>query len=73
MSWPIFYDMPAERKRRAEEAQQSAASNGRSAESNGGPTVSFCCFRFCVLSLFGGDDFFPKYWASCANEDCESL
>ena len=40
----IFYYVPAERKRRAEEAHQSANVNGRSAEINGGPTVSFVCF-----------------------------
>ncbi|XP_034687063.1 U2 small nuclear ribonucleoprotein B'' 2-like [Vitis riparia] len=52
----------AEKKRRAEEAQQSANANGRNAETNGGPTVSFCRIIFYVLSLFGGDEFFFPEW-----------
>jgi hypothetical protein len=45
---------PAERKRRAEEAHQSATANGASAE-NGGSTVTliFFAFSFCyICSVF---------------------
>lgn len=61
MSWDWSFIMaPAERKRRAEEAQQSGNANGRNAETNGGPTVSFAALYF-MLSLSGVmNSFFPR-------------
>ena len=39
-----MFSSSAERKKRAEEAQQSVPANGKPAESNGGPVSLILCF-----------------------------
>lgn len=48
----LLYACPAERRRRSDQAHQSATANGTRAESNGGPTVSSLWLDVMLLSCF---------------------
>lgn len=41
LRFPFVFD-PAEKKKRADEGEPTANANGPRADSNGGPSVSFC-------------------------------